>query len=107
MAPELLPGSVIASTLRRGAVTLIAAAAACLTLSLPAQADIVTGTLTPATAKANIVDSKGAVVAELKPGAYQIQLPVGKYKAQCQAPTQKSQDVLVLSEPVTVNLDCG
>ena len=75
-------------------------------LSLPAGADIVTGTVAPAAAKVVITNAAGEQVAELKPGAYQIQLPVGKYKAQCQAPTQKSQDVLVLSEPVTVNIDC-
>ena len=46
-------------------------------------------------------------IAELKPGAYQLQLPVGKYKARCEAPKAKEQDVLVLSEPVTFNLDCG
>ena len=72
-----------------------------------AAADVVTGTLTPATAKAVIVDGTGKTVAELKPGAYQLQLPPGKYKAQCQAPTQREQDFLSLSEPVTVNVDCG
>jgi phosphate-selective porin len=71
-----------------------------------ASADVVTGTVTPAGAKVVITNSAGEQVAELEPGAYQIQLPVGKYKAQCQAPKQKSQDVLVLSEPVTVNIDC-
>jgi hypothetical protein len=75
-------------------------------LALPAGADIVTGTVAPAAAKVVITNAAGEQVAELKPGAYQIQLPVGKYKAQCQAPTQKSQDVLVLSEPVTLNIDC-
>ena len=69
--------------------------------------DIVTGTLKPDTAKASFVNAKGEVVAELKPGAYQLQLPVGKYKAKCEAPKAKEQDVLVLSEPVTLNLDCG
>jgi hypothetical protein len=75
-------------------------------LAGPALADVVTGTVTPAGAKVVITNAAGEQVAELKPGAYQIQLPVGKYKAQCQAPKQKSQDVLVLSEPVTVNIDC-
>ena len=79
---------------------------ALLALAVPAAADIVTGTVTPAAAKVVITNAAGEQVAELKPGAYQIQLPVGKYKAQCQAPSQKSQDVLVLSEPVTVNIDC-
>lgn len=76
-------------------------------LAQPAAADIVTGTVTPANAKVVVINAAGEQVAELKPGAYQIQLPVGKYKAQCQAPTQKSQDVLVLSEPVTLNVDCS
>ena len=76
-------------------------------LAQPAVADIVTGTVTPASAKVVIHNAAGEQVAELKPGAYQIQLPVGKYKAQCQAPKQKSQDVLVLSEPITLNIDCG
>src|SRR5262245_34641912 len=84
------------------AVSLMAAAA-----SQVAVADIVTGTLKPATAKASLVNARGEVVAELKPGAYQLQLPVGKYKARCEAPKAKEQDVLVLSEPVTFNLDCG
>ncbi len=72
-----------------------------------AVADIVTGTLKPASAKASLVNAKGEVVAELKPGAYQLQLPVGKYKVKCEAPKAREQDVLVLSEPVTLNLDCG
>lgn len=90
-------------------VALVGALAATLLVALaqPAAADIVTGTVTPANAKVVVTNAAGEQVAELKPGAYQIQLPVGKYKAQCQAPTQKSQDVLVLSEPVTLNVDCS
>jgi len=77
--------------------------------SLPglAAADVVTGTVTPAAAKAVIVDATGKTVAELKPGAYQLQLAPGRYKAKCLAPTQREQEFLSLSEPVTVNLDCG
>jgi hypothetical protein len=77
--------------------------------SLPslAAADVVTGTVTPAAAKAVIVDASGKTVAELKPGAYQLQLPPGRYKAKCLAPTQREQEFLSLSEPVTVNVDCG
>jgi hypothetical protein len=86
-----------------------AVAVAALVALLPrlAAADVVTGTVTPANAKVVVTNAAGDKVAELKPGAYQIQLPVGKYKAQCQAPTSKTQDVLVLSEPVTVNIDCS
>lgn len=72
-----------------------------------AAADVVTGTVTPATAKAVVVDASGNTVAELKPGAYQLQLPPGRYKARCLAPTQREQEFLSLSEPVTVNVDCG
>jgi hypothetical protein len=72
-----------------------------------AAADIVTGTLTPANAKAVVVDAAGKTVAELKPGAYQLQLPAGRYKAQCQGPGQREQEFLSLSEPVTVNIDCS
>ncbi|MGB7740276.1 MAG: hypothetical protein WBM03_14280 [Steroidobacteraceae bacterium] len=77
--------------------------------SLPslAAADVVTGTVTPATAKAVIVDASGKTIAELKPGAYQLQLAPGRYKAKCLAPTQREQEFLSLSEPVTVNVDCG
>jgi hypothetical protein len=72
-----------------------------------AAADIVTGTVTPATARAIVVDAAGKTVAELKPGAYQLQLAPGRYKARCLAPTQREQEFLSLSEPVTVNIDCG
>ena len=76
-------------------------------LSPLAAADIVTGTVTPASARAIVVDAAGKPVAELKPGNYQLQLPPGRYKAVCQAPAQKEQAFLSLSEPVTVNIDCG
>jgi hypothetical protein len=86
---------------------------ACLVLSasllagVPAAADVVTGKLTPANAKAVVVDASGKIVAELKPGAYQLQLAPGRYKAQCQAPGKREQEFLSLSEPVTVNVDCS
>jgi hypothetical protein len=88
-------------------VTIVTANAIAIVAPQVAVADIVTGTLKPASAKASLVNAKGEVVAKLKPGAYQLQLPVGKYKARCEAPKAKEQDVLVLSEPVTFNLDCG
>ena len=81
--------------------TLVAAA-----LPVVATADIVTGTVKPATAKVTVVKASGEKVADLKPGAYQLQLPVGKYKAQCEAPSKKEQDMLILSEPVTIDIDC-
>jgi hypothetical protein len=76
-------------------------------LSPLAAADIVTGTVAPASARAIVVDAAGKTVAELKPGTYQLQLPPGRYKAVCQAPAQKEQAFLSLSEPVTVNIDCS
>ena len=91
----------------RRCATIAVAASIAIVASQVAVADIVTGTLKPASAKASVVNAKGEVVAELKPGAYQLQLPVGKYKARCAAPKAKEQDLLVLSEPVTFNLDCG
>ena len=91
----------------RRCAAILAVTSIALVASRVAVADIVTGTLKPASARASIVNAKGEVVAELKPGAYQLQLPVGKYKARCEAPKAKEQDVLVLSEPVTFNLDCG
>lgn len=84
-------------------------ALACLALAglpLVAVADVVTGKVTPASAKAVIVDTAGKTVAELKAGPYQLQLPPGRYKAQCQAPSKREQEFLSLSEPVTVNVDC-
>jgi len=89
------------TTSRLAAALLLAA------LSPLAAADIVTGTVVPASARAIVVDAAGKTVAELKPGTYQLQLPPGRYKAVCQAPTQKEQSFLSLSEPVTVNIDCS
>jgi hypothetical protein len=96
-----------ASRPSRRFATIVAVTSIAIVASQVAVADIVTGTLKPASAKASLINAKGEVVAELKPGAYQLQLPVGKYKARCEAPKAKEQDVLVLSEPVTFNLDCG
>jgi hypothetical protein len=90
-------------------LTLAMLLAALLPASLPglAAADVVTGTVTPANARAVVVDAAGKTVAELKPGAYQLQLPAGRYKVQCQAPQPSEQEFLSLSEPVTVNIDCN
>jgi phosphate-selective porin len=86
-------------------------AASCLAAVLPfatavVHADVVTGTVSPAGAKVVIVDSKGAEVATLPAGPYQLQLPVGKFKARCVEPTAKEQEFLSLSGPVTVNIAC-
>jgi hypothetical protein len=82
-------------------------AGALLLAASTATADVVTGTVTPAGAAVVIFDSKGAEVARLPSGPYQLQLPVGKYKARCTAPKQHEQEFLSLSDPVTVNISCG
>lgn len=89
-------------------LALIPATALALTcLPHAAVADVVTGTVAPDGAKVVIVDGSGATVGQLKSGPYQLQLPVGKYKAKCEAPKAHEQDFLSLSEPVTLNIDCG
>lgn len=72
-----------------------------------ALADVVTGTVSPAGAKVVIVNASGAEVGKLPAGPYQLQLPVGKYKAKCMAPKVHEQEFLVLSDPVTVDINCG
>ena len=81
--------------------------AACLLITGVAAADIVTGTVSPASAKVAIVDASGKEVATLGAGAYQLQLPVGKFTARCLAPKPHEQTFLSLSEPVTVNVACN
>ena len=88
------------------AATVVSSAAILLAVSTAA-ADVVTGTVTPAGATVVVVDSSGAVVAKLSSGPYQLQLPVGKFKARCTAPKEREQEFLSLSDPVTVNINCG
>ena len=80
---------------------------ASLLLAASAHADIVTGSVSPAGAKVSVVDSSGKEVAKLGAGPYQLQLPPGKYTARCTAPKAHEQTFLSLSEPVTVNINCG
>ena len=88
-------------------VTLMLGTAALSLAARVATADIVTGTVSPQGATVVIVDANGADVAKLSSGPYQLQLPVGKFKARCTAPKQREQVFLSLSEPVTVNINCG
>jgi phosphate-selective porin len=76
-------------------------------LTSAAEADIVTGTVSPEGAKVVILDSSGKEVARLGSGPYQLQLPVGKYTARCEAPKAREQALLSLSDPVTVNIACN
>ena len=86
------------------ACTLLAAG---LLITSVADADIVTGTVSPAGAKVVIVDASGKEVATLGAGPYQLQLPVGKFTARCVAPKPHEQTFLSLSEPVAVNVACN
>jgi hypothetical protein len=94
-SPHALPVALLFGT----AVLSIAAA--------PARADVVTGTVSPQGASVVVLDASGKEVARLAPGPFQIQLPVGKYKARCLGPKQREQDFLSLSDPVTLNINCG
>src|SRR5262245_66542177 len=91
---------------RRGATAVVAVSIAIIA-SQAALADIVTGTLKPASAKASLVNAKGEVVAELKAGAYQLQLPVGKYKGKCEATKAKELVVIVIIVPISVTIEYG
>jgi phosphate-selective porin len=93
--------------IRRFAAATIVPLAALSIAASAARADVVTGTVTPQGATVVIVDSTGAVVAKLPSGPYQLQLPVGKFKARCTAPKEREQEFLSLSDPVTVNINCG
>jgi phosphate-selective porin len=78
-----------------------------LLVSTAATADVVTGTVSPDKAKVVILDASGKEVATLSSGPYQLQLPVGKFTARCEAPKSHEQTFLSLSEPVTVNIACN
>ena len=86
------------------------AAAACLGAALAIQgtanADVVQGTVTPATAKVIIKDSAGNQVSELAGGPFQVRLPAGRFTAECQPPSQKKVPIFSLAQPTTVNIDC-
>jgi hypothetical protein len=76
--------------------------AAGLLVRLAGRADVVTGTVTPATAKAVVVDAK--VIAELKVA----RTSCAGWPLRPGAGTEpREQEFLSLSEPVTVNVDCG
>ena len=72
-----------------------------------AAADVVQGTVTPASAKVVIKDSGGKQVSELASGPFQIRLPAGRFTAECQSPSQKTVQIFSLAQPTTVNIDCS
>src|SRR5262245_45572351 len=75
-------------------------------LQAAALADVVQGTVTPATAKVIIKDGAGNQVGELAGGPSQVRVPAGRFKAECQAPSQKKVQIFSLAQPTTVNIDC-
>jgi phosphate-selective porin len=75
-------------------------------LAATAGADIVQGTVTPATAKVVIKDGAGNQVGELSGGPFQLRLPAGRFTAECQPPSQKKVQIFSLAQPSTVNIDC-
>jgi phosphate-selective porin len=87
------------------------AATACLGAALlahtTADADVVQGTVTPATAKVIIKDGAGNLVGELAGGPFQVRLPAGRFTAECQPPSQKKVQIFSLAQPTTVNIDCS
>lgn len=74
---------------------------------LAAQADVVTGSVSPAGARVVILDASGKEMAKLGAGPYQLQLPAGRYTARCEVPKAHDQPFLSLNDPVTVNIHCG
>jgi hypothetical protein len=73
----------------------------------PAAADVVQGTVKPATAKVSIKNAAGEQVAEVGGGPFQLRLPAGKFTAECAAPSQKKVTFFSLAQPTSVNIDCS
>jgi hypothetical protein len=94
---------------RRPQVFLVTAATLALgtLLQRPAVADIVQGTVSPATAKVVIKDGAGNRISELAGGPFQVRLPAGRFTAECQPPSQKKVPIFSLAQPTTVNIDCA
>lgn len=76
-------------------------------MSAPATADVVQGTVKPATAKVAIKNAAGEQVAEVGGGAFQLRLPAGKFTAECAPPSQKKVAFFSLAQPTSVNIDCS
>ncbi|HET8699273.1 MAG TPA: hypothetical protein VFO94_17440 [Gammaproteobacteria bacterium] len=72
-----------------------------------ATADVVQGTVKPATAKVSIKNAAGEQVAEVGGGPFQLRLPAGKFTAECAAPSQKKVTFFSLAQPTSVNIDCS
>jgi phosphate-selective porin len=74
--------------------------------AVPATADVVQGTVTPADAKVLVKNAGGEQVAELGGGPFQIRLPAGRFTAECTQPAKKTVNIFSLAQPTTVNIDC-
>jgi hypothetical protein len=83
------------------------AAAAAAVIAVIAHADVVQGTVKPATAKVSIKNAAGEQVAEVGGGPFQLRLPAGKFTAECTAPSQKKVSFFSLAQPTSVNIDCS
>jgi hypothetical protein len=84
----------------------LASGALAAALAQAAAADVVQGTVSPASAKVVIKDGAGNSVAELSGGPFQVRLPAGRFTAECQPPSQKKVQIFSLAQPTTVNIDC-
>ena len=92
--------------LRRSSIV-VAVLSAAAVIQAAASADVVQGTVTPATAKVIIKDGAGNQVgAEISGGPFQVRLPAGRFTAECQPPSQKKVQIFSLAQPTTVNIDC-
>ena len=101
MTPTKLPRP------RRAVAGAVVGALAALAASAPAAADVVQGTLKPATVKVAIKNAAGEQVAEVSGGAFQLRLPAGKFTAECPAPSDKKITFFSLAQPTSVNIDCS
>jgi hypothetical protein len=93
--------------LRAIAARAVILAAGALALVGPVAADVVQGTVSPASAKVLIKNTAGEQVAELGGGAFQLRLPAGRFTAECTAPTPKTINFFSLAQPTTLNIDCS
>ena len=92
--------------LRRSSIA-VAILSAAAVVQTAASADVVQGTVTPATAKVIIKDGAGNQVGgEISGGPFQVRLPAGRFTAECQPPSQKKVQIFSLAQPTTVNIDC-
>lgn len=91
----------------RGSAAVAVCAMMALAAGAPALADVVQGTVKPATAKVVIKNAAGEQVAEVAGGAFQLRLPAGKFTAECAPPSEKKTTFFSLAQPTSLNIDCS